>query len=89
VLSVLFLLNILLVFIYYYVTLVDCLLNVLLKGFRGICIQRYYLIFFYENVDFMFRYIFMYYDHGSKFICFRYFVPVEFLFIKIILVSCM
>ena len=68
----------LLVFVYYYVTLVDCLLNVFFKGSRGVVIQRYYLIFLYESIDFMFLCIFMYYDHGSTFICFRYFVPMEF-----------
>ena len=66
----------LLVFVCFYVILVYCLLNVFLKGFRGIFIQMYYLIFFYKCIDFMFRCIFIYCDHGSTFICFRYFLPV-------------
>ena len=74
----------LLVFVCYYVTLVGCLLNVFLKEFRGIFIQMYYLIFLYKSIYIIFQCIFTYYDHGSTFIRFRYFVPVEFLFFNYI-----
>jgi len=60
------------VFVYQYVTFLVCLLNMSLKGFSRIFIQKYYVIFLHECIDFVFQCIFVYNNHVFTFACISY-----------------